>query len=104
MRYADLKTLLERVCAKTFELEAPAGETRFIVISSYGTRPIIGDDAVRAEIRKVQLDICWQQPDDTLEEDVKNTLSAFLVPYSVQETGYDDDFAAMRTILQLEAL
>lgn len=105
MTYSDLKTLLEQVCSQTYELEAPKGETRFVVISSYGARALYADDAVRMEVLRVQLDICWQEPADTLLADIKTALTEAYIPYSVEDPGsYDDDYMAIRAILQLEVL
>lgn len=102
MTYSELKTALEAVCGAVYEWAAPAGAVRFVVMSPYGSRAVSGDDAVRLEMQRVQLDICWQKPDDTLLGDVKTALTEAYLPYRVEDASYDDDYAAMRAILQME--
>lgn len=104
MTYSDLKAALDAICNAVYELEAPAGSTRFVVINCYGAEALFADDAVQMEALKVQLDICWQSANDTILSDVKTMLSNAYIPYSVQDTAYDDDYMAMRAILQCEVL
>lgn len=104
MTYSNLKAALDTICDTVYELEASAGAKRFVVISCYGADTIIADDAVQMEVLKVQLDICWQDASDTLLSDVKASLSGMYIPYSVQDVSYDDDYMAMRAILQCEVL
>ena len=104
MTYSELKTALEAACETVSEWAAPAGAERFIVLSPYGSDGPVADDAVRLEVQRVQLDLCWQQPGDTLLGDVKRALTAADTPYSVENVSYDDDYAAMRAILELEVL
>ena len=104
MTYLQLKAALEAICDAVYELEAPAGATRFVVISCYGADTLIADDAVQMEALKVQIDVCWQSDGDALLSDVKTALSGLYIPYSVQDVAYDDDYMAMRAILQCEGL
>ena len=102
MTYSELKTALEAVCGAVYEWAAPAGAVRFVVMSPYGAHAVSGDDAVRLEMQRVQLDICWQKQDDTLLGDVKAALTEAHLPYRVEDVSYDDGYAAMRAILQME--
>lgn len=104
MTYSGLKAALEAACGCVYEWAAPAGAARFVVLSPYGARAVSGDDAVRLELQRVQLDVCWQRPDDTLLSDVKAALTEAYLPYRVEDVGYDDDYAAMRAIVQLEVV
>lgn len=104
MTYSELQTALKTVCDTVCEWEAPERAQRFIVVSPYGASNVVADDAVQIEVTVVQLDLCWQQPGDTLLSDVKAALTAHDTPYSVENVGYDPDFNAMRAILELEVL
>lgn len=104
MKYSDLIAALKAVIDPVYELEAPKGATRFVVVSRYGASTVFADDAVQMELTKVQLDVCWQDESDLLSSIVKSALSALYIPYSVQERYYDDDYMAMREILQCEVM
>jgi hypothetical protein len=49
----------------------------------------------------VQLDIVTNIHDDFLVDDICAALWMMDIPYSVESEGYDDEYAAYRTILQL---
>ena len=67
----------------------------------YGAQTLNGDDAVQLESPKVQIDIIWQS-DNSLLPAVKSALSRTGQSYEVIQHGYDDEWASMRCILQLE--
>ena len=104
MTYSDLLATLKAVCDIVREWEAPERAQRFVVVSPYGSAGVTADDAVQIEVTQVQLDICWQQPTDTLLADVKAALTARDTPYSVEDVSYDPDYNAMRAILELEVV
>lgn len=83
------------------ELSAPTGAERFVVWHRYGRSCTHGDDRNQLDAPKVQIDIVTNIKDDTLEDDVAAALWLMDLPYSVASEGYDDDYCAFRTILQL---
>ena len=98
----EFEQVLRRVTDKVFHLQAPASEPEYIVWHGYGHNSLIGDDGVRVELLKVQLDIIWQNAESGFLERIKGVLSEFEIPYFEVEYGYDDEWAAMRCILQTE--
>lgn len=102
MTLQDLDTALKAVCPNTYELAAPAGETRAVVWHCYGASHLIGGDCTVVDVPKVQIDILYQQLDDSLADDVKEALRELHLPYEVQDDSYDDEYAIRRCILQLE--
>ncbi|MDO5765743.1 MAG: hypothetical protein Q4P84_08605 [Elusimicrobiales bacterium] len=50
----------------------------------------------------MQIDILYQQLDDSLAENVKEALRGLHLPCEVQDDSYDDEYALRRCILQLE--
>ena len=103
MTYASLLTLLRQLCP-TYEEAAPAGLTRYVTASLYGSEAASGDDGTLWEFPKVQLDVWAQQPRDRLFGDVRDLLQAWSCPYQMIARVYDDDLAMFRMILQLEVL
>lgn len=106
MTLEKLIALLKTVCPETYELAAPQGVPRCIVAHTYSNgRSLYGDDQNLFDIVKVQLDILTQDNADTLPLDVCELLRAWCITYSLQEIcAYDDDWAALRTIIQLELI
>lgn len=102
MTVDELKAALSEACDVVDSWETSAGLTRYIVLSEYGAKTLIGSDAVRDEIPKVQLDICWQSDGDTLLSDVKEILTENQQTYTVADVAFEDELAVMRAILQLE--
>lgn len=106
MNLEKLIELLKTICPETYELAAPQGATRCIVAHTYSNgRSIYGDDRNLFDIVKVQLDILTQDNADTLPLDVCELLSSWCITYTLEEIGsFDDDWNALRTILQLELI
>ena len=105
MTMETLLALLQTVCPDSYELAAPQGVKRCIVAHTYAGRCFYGDDRNVLDIDKVQLDILTQDTADTLPDDVCALLREWCIPYSVEsKRAYDDDWAAIRTILQLELI
>lgn len=102
MTLQELDTALKAVCPNTYELAAPAGATRAVVWHCYGASHLIGGDCTVVDVPKVQIDILYQQLDDSLADDVKEALRELHLPYEVQDDSYDDEYAIRRCILQLE--
>ena len=92
---------LKAACPDTYETAAPKSAQRFVVWHRYGRSSAFGDDRNQIDAPKVQIDIVTNIPDDSLVDDVCAALWAMDLPYSVQSEGYDDDYAAFRTVLQL---
>lgn len=101
MRLHEFEARLKQLCPRTYELAAPPKETRYIVWSHYGYETVRGDNGIVAHYPRVQLDIITQSASDPLPEAVMDLLEAMELPWEPIDRGYDDDFAAMRCILQL---
>lgn len=84
-----------------YETAAPKGKQRFAVWHRYGRSSVFGDDRNQVDAPKVQIDIVTNIHDDTLFDDICAALWAMDIPYSVESEGYDDEYNAYRTILQL---
>lgn len=102
MTVPELDTALRQALpGKIFELAAPAGVKEYAVWHLYGAQLLIGDDVVQDETPRIQIDVIWQK-DKSLLPAVKAALSAAGQAYDLIEYGYDDEWASMRCILQLE--
>lgn len=101
MTLQNLEDWLKQLCPRTYPLAAPRGVSRYIAINEYGKQNVSGSDTTVLTLPKVQLDIVTQNPSDPLPEDVGTLLETLQLPYEVVELGYDDEYAAMRCIIQL---
>lgn len=99
-----LVALLERVSTNVYHLAAPAGVKPCIVYHTYGRNDVRADDRNFTLCRKVQLDILMVSESDTLADDVCVALMDAAQPYEFVDEFYDDEYAALRVILQLEVL
>lgn len=106
MTLEKLIALLQTICPETYAHVAPQGVKRCIVAHTYSNgRSFYGDDQNLFDIVKAQLDILTQDKDDTLPLDVCELLRTWCITYTLEEFGaYDDDWAAFRTIVQLELI
>ena len=104
MTLQSLDIALKTVCADTYHIAAPAGLTRYVVWAEYGSEGVSGDDSTLLDIPRVQIDVVWQDPADTLPDDVRTVLRTWRVPYDVISRAYDDDWAGIRMILQCEVV
>lgn len=84
-----------------FHLAGPKGSHRYVCWHSYGRSSTHGDDRNQIDAPKVQIDIHTQSVSDTLVDDVCAALWLMDLPYEVVSEGYDDEYADLRTILQL---
>lgn len=98
-----LTAQLTTVTPHVYELAAPAGVAEYVAWHRYGSGTLIGDDGVQVATDRLQLDIIWQQ-DKTLPKKIKETLSSLSIPWFEADYGYDDDWTAMRCILQIEVV
>lgn len=102
MTLQEFDAKLKEACpGLVFELAAPQNAERFVVWHRYGRSSTYGDDRNQLDAPKVQIDIVSNDKDDILVNDVCVALWLMDLPYSVESEGYDDDYAAYRTILQL---
>ena len=93
---------LKKMCPDlVFELSAPKNARRYVVWHRYGRSSTYGDDRNQMDAPKVQIDIITNDYFDILADDVAIALYMMDLPYEVISEGYDDDYAAYRTILQL---
>lgn len=84
-----------------FETAAPVDALRYAVWHRYGRNSTYGDNRNQLDLPKVQIDIITDQTDDTLVDDIAAALWMMDLPYEVVSEGYDDEYMAYRTILQL---
>lgn len=92
---------LKKAFQDTYEIAAPKSKQRFVAWHRYGRSPLHGDDRNQLDAPKVQIDIVTNIPDDPLADDISSALWLMDLPYTVVSEGYDDEYAAFRTILQL---
>lgn len=95
---------LKAAVPETYELAAPQGAKRFVVWHRYGFNSIHGDNRNQVNVPKVQIDIATNNQLDTIAEDVFAALWLMDLSYEIISDGYDPDYNAMRTILQLEVV
>lgn len=93
----NLKTAFPDV----YESAAPKGKQRYVVWHRYGRSSSYGDDRNQIDAPKVQLDIVTNVRDDFMVDDILAALWMMDQPYSIVSEGYDDEYTAYRTILQL---
>ena len=102
MTLQQFETQLKEACpGLVFHLAGPKNCHRCVVWHSYGRSSTYGDDRNQVDAPRVQIDIHTQSTSDTLVEDVCAALRMMDLPYSIESEGYDDDYADLRTILQL---
>lgn len=92
---------LKETFADVYETAAPKGKQRYVVWHRYGRDSVHGDDRNQVDVPKVQIDIVTNIPDDLLVDDVCAALWLMDLSYSVESEGYDDEYSAYRTIIQL---
>lgn len=92
---------LKEACTEIYETAAPPNATRYVVWNRYGRSFLFGDNRNQVDAPKVQLDIVTNNPNDFLVDDITAALWMMDLPYSVESEGYDDEYNAYRTILQL---
>jgi hypothetical protein len=101
MTLQEFEAGLKEVCADTYEIAAPKGKTRYVAWHRYGRSSLHGDDRNQIDAPKVQIDIFSNIYADLLVDDICAALWLMGLSYSVVSEGYDDEYAAYRTILQL---
>jgi hypothetical protein len=101
MTLQQFETNLKKAFSDVYETAAPKGKQRFVVWHRYGRSSLFGDNRNQVDAPKVQLDIVTNIHDDFLVDDICAALWMMDIPYSVESEGYDDEYAAYRTILQL---
>lgn len=101
MTLTQFEKTLKEACKETYELAAPKGARRYVVWHRYGRSSLFGDDKNQFDAPRIQLDIVTQNPQDVLVDDICAALWLMDLPYEIVSEGYDDEYAAMRTIIQL---
>lgn len=101
MTLQQFDAALKKAVPDVYEIAAPKGKQRYVVWNRYGRASSNGDDRNQIDFPRVQIDIISNQKDDLLVDDVCAALWMMDLPYSVESEGYDNDYAAFRTILQL---
>lgn len=101
MTLQQFESGLKQACPEVYETAAPQNATRYVVWHRYGRSSLFGDNRNQLDAAKVQLDIFTTNPNDFLADDITAALWLMDLPYSVESEGYDDEYNAYRTILQL---
>lgn len=101
MTLREFDAALKARCSDVYELAAPKGLQQYAVWHKYGVQHAFGDDRNAADLPRVQIDILSQQNDSIYAEDICAALWGMDIPYMVVSDGYDPDYNAYRTILQL---
>ena len=102
MTLLEFERVLKEACpGLVYELAGPKGCHRYVAWHKYGRSNTYGDNVNQIDAPKVQIDIHTQATSDTLADDVGTALQMMDLPYIVVSEGYDDDYADLRTILQL---
>ena len=101
MTLQQFETGLKQAIPETYKTAAPKGKQRYVAWHTYGRNSTHGDDRNQLDLPRVQLDIVTNNPDDFIVDDVCAALWEMDLPYEVVSEGYDDNYAAYRTILQL---
>lgn len=102
MTLQQLIDAITAVCSDTWELALPKGLQRGVVWHNYGVVALKADDRTVFRVKKVQLDLLWRSPDDTLLADVLEILDDNLVAYRQEDAFYDESYERMRCTLQLQ--
>ena len=84
-----------------YQLAGPKGVHRYVCWHAYGRGSMYGDNRNQLDAPKVQIDIHTQSLTDPLVDDICAALWLLDLPYTVVSQGYDDEYADIRTILQL---
>lgn len=101
MTTSQLEEHLKTVSPAVYGTLAPEGATEYVLWHRYGSHNLVANDTVILSLSKLQLDIIWQA-DAELCDRVKELLSDLSLPWEEIDYGYDDEWASMRCILQLE--
>jgi hypothetical protein len=101
MTLQQFENNLKTACPETYELAAPQGAKRYVVWHRYGASSSFGDDRNVLDLPKVQLDIITNVEHDMLVDEICAALWEMDLTYSIQSEGYDPEYNAYRTILQL---
>ena len=92
---------LKEAFPDVYESAAPKVKQRYVVWHRYGRSSSYGDDRNQIDAPKVQLDIVTNVRDDFMVDDILAALWMMDQPYSIVSEGYDDEYTAYRTIVQL---
>lgn len=101
MTLKEFDANLKNAFADVYETAAPKEKRRFVTWHRYGRSSTCGDDRNQLDLPKVQIDIVTNIHDDTLVDDICCALWLMDLTYSVVSDGYEDEYNAYRTILQL---
>lgn len=104
MTYDLILDILKNKGIPTFDLKAPAQYTEAVVGHVYAPRTLNGDDCVILRIDRVQLDVLWKSSSMDFFNLVCDTLDDLYIVYDIVDVSFDEDYLAMRGILQLEAV
>lgn len=102
MTLKEFESGLKELGVDVYEGAAPQEAERFIVWQDYSSANAFADGVVLLSIPIVQLDIITPAGiSDDLHLQVKNRLCEMGLAWEEIERGYDDEWMAMRCILQL---
>lgn len=92
---------LKKAFPDVYEAASPKGLQRYVVWHQYGRSSSYGDDRNQIDAPKVQLDIITNIRDDFMVDNILAALWLMDQTYSIVSEGYDDEYTAYRTIVQL---
>ena len=101
MTLQQFESNLKAAFPDVFKTAAPKAKQRYVVWHTYGRSSQYGDDHNQIDVPKVQIDIITNVDNDFLVDDICAALWAMDLTYSVVSEGYDDEYCAYRTILQM---
>lgn len=101
MTLQQFEDSLKKAFPDVYESAAPKGKQRYVIWHRYGRSSSYGDDRNQIDAPKVQLDIVTNVRDDFMVDDILAALWMMDLPYSIVSEGYDDEYTAYRTIVQL---
>ena len=101
MTLQQFEANLKKAFQDTYEIAAPPSKQRYVVWHRYGRSSTYGDDRNQVDAPKVQIDIVTRDPNDFMVDDILAALWLMDLSYVIVSEGYDDEYRAFRTILQL---
>lgn len=101
MTLQQFEANLKEAFSDVYEAAAPKGLQRYVVWHRYGRSSSYGDDRNQIDAPKVQLDIITNLRDDPMVDDILAALWLMDQTYAIVDEGYDDEYTASRTIVQL---
>lgn len=104
MTLQTLLTKLKTVCNESYELSAPAGDPRSLVVRELRRERVYSITGEITELNRILLIVSTQQLHDSLLSDVRDLLESLAVPYLEDDSEYIEQDEIIRTKLHLALL